>query len=136
MKKLLIVAIATCSLSTFGQALTNLNNAKAAVALLSLSTQAQDSIQKYQRLNKWAVVNLPGWHSVVTNVTTTVTDGVTNTVTTITTNNPSMTLAETAEHVMGHEKVSRIVKEVADRQRDAIKALKAGTDTAAIESVD
>jgi hypothetical protein len=138
MEKLIasIIAVAGLSVSAQAQALTNLTNAKATAALLSLSTQAQDSIQRYQRLNKWAVVNLPGWHSVVTNVTTTVTDDVTNTVTTITTNNPSRTLAETAEHVMANEKVSRVVKEIADRQRDAIKAMKAGADTASIESVD
>ena len=137
MKKLLIIGIVGISLSAFGQAFTNLNSGNKALIAASFTAEAQDSIQRFQRLHNWAVKEIPGF-AVATNTTTTVTNGVTNIVSVIVTNNVKLSLTEAAIFIMQDRasKVSRTAQDVADQHRTAIKLLKTQLAVNAPAAVD
>jgi hypothetical protein len=123
MKKYIILAIVTLSLSAWGQAWTNLSATLQNIytnmpAPVQVSTA--DTWSDYQK----AVRLSPEFQGIVTNVVTTVisdTNGVptgTNTVSTITTNHSSMSFTLWFVSGLQREKVSRVIEQRNQEMRE------------------
>ena len=120
MKKYIILAIVTLSLSAWGQMLTNINNAKIAGAVIGgLSQEAQHALITLTRANNKASRTVPGWTTMTTNYSTIDT----NLVLSVVTNNPPKKLEATLLEVLSHEKISRLILDHVSRRTNAIATM-------------
>lgn len=118
MRKYIAIAVIGCSLSTFGQAWTNLAVQLQPVFLampISIQTSTLAAWADYTR----AVNRSPEFRGIATNITiwlTGTTNGqevtwTTNTITTCVTNNPPLTFVQYFQRALMTEKISRVVEQ-------------------------